>query len=62
MQRLATHVVTSLLVLAVVGQVTPAFASASDAQPQCGDEKKGDAKGGDKKETGDTKPKAPSLG
>lgn len=55
---------TSLLVLAVVGQVTPAFASTSDAQPQCGDEKKGDSKGGDKKDdkSGDTKPKAPSLG
>lgn len=63
MERLANHVVAGLLVLAVVGQVTPALASASGAQPQCGDEKKGDSKGGDKKDdkSGDTKPKAPSL-
>lgn len=63
MKRLATHVFSSLLVLAVVGQVTPAFAGAPGAEPQCGDEKKGEAKGGDKKDDkGDTKPKAPSLG
>jgi hypothetical protein len=62
MKRLSTHAVASLLVLAVTAQVAPAFAHPQSAQPQCGDEKKGDTKD-DKKDdkSGDTKPKAPSL-
>ncbi len=62
MKRLS-NIVAGLLVAAVCSQVAPAFASSSSAQPQCGDDKKGDPKD-DKKDdkSGDTKPKAPSLG
>jgi hypothetical protein len=56
MKRLSTSVVAGLL--ALTAMVAPAVASSFDAQPQCGDEKKGDTKD-DKKD--DTKPKAPSL-
>ncbi len=62
MKRLSTHAVASLLVLAVTAQVAPAVAHPLNAQPQCGDEKKGDTKD-DKKDdkSGDQKPKAPAL-
>lgn len=59
MKRLS-NVVAGLLVVAVCSQVAPAFASSSNAEPQCGDDKKGSDTKDDKKD--DTKPKAPSLG
>lgn len=54
------NVVAGCLLAAVTAQVAPAFASTSEAQPQCGDDKKGADTKGDKKD-GDTKPKAPSA-
>ena len=62
MKSLSNNAVAGLLALAVTVTVAPAFAAALDAQPQCGDEKKGDTKDEKKDDkTGDTKPKAPSL-
>lgn len=65
MKHLSINVVASLLAIAVTVGAAPAFASVQGAQPQCGDEKKGDGKDskGDSKDGkgGDTKPKAPSL-
>lgn len=62
MKRLSSNVVASLLVLAVTAHVVPAVANPVAAQPQCGDEKKGD-KGDDKKDDkSEPKPKPPSLG
>ncbi|RYZ09908.1 MAG: hypothetical protein EOO73_03245 [Myxococcales bacterium] len=54
------NVVAGLLVAAVTAHVAPALASASSAEPQCGDEKKGGDTKGDKKD-GDTKPKPPAA-
>ena len=63
MKNLSSSVVASLLAVAVTVGAAPVFASASDAQPQCGDDKK-ESKGGDKKDdkSSDTKPKPPVQG
>lgn len=64
MKNLSSSVVASLLAFAVTVGAAPVFASSlSDAQPQCGDEKK-ESKGGDKKDdkSSDTKPKPPVQG
>ena len=65
MKNLSSNVVASFLALAVTAGVAPvaAASSFSDAQPQCGDDKK-ESKGGDKKDdkSSDTKPKPPVQG
>lgn len=61
MQLQLSKIVASLLVAAVSVAVTPAFAHSHSAQPQCGDDKKGDTKDDKKDDKGDTKPKSPSL-
>jgi hypothetical protein len=57
MKHLFSSIAASLLVAAVVGVASPAFAS--PAQPQCGDDKKGDTK--DDKSDGQPKPKPPAF-
>jgi len=64
MKNTSKNLVASLLALAVTAGAAPLFASSlSDAQPQCGDDKK-ESKGGDKKDdkSSDTKPKPPVQG
>jgi hypothetical protein len=57
MKHLFSSIAASLLVAAVVSVAAPAFASS--AQPQCGDDKKGDTK--DDESDGQPKPKPPAL-
>ena len=61
MKHLFSSIAASLLVAAVVGVAAPAFAS--PAQPQCGDDKKGDTKDDkkDDKSDGQPKPKPPAF-
>lgn len=44
-----TKLSLGLLALVATAHVAPAFAASKDAQPQCGDEKKGGDTKGDKK-------------
>jgi hypothetical protein len=44
-----TKLSLGLLALVATAHVAPAFAASKDAQPQCGDEKKGTDTKGDKK-------------
>jgi len=66
MKRISSKVLASLLALALVGSAASAVASTQlDAQPQCGDDKKGDTKDDKKGDTkddkkGETKPKPPA--
>jgi hypothetical protein len=57
MKHLFSSIAASLLVAAVVSVAAPAFASS--AQPQCGDDKKGDTK--DETKDGQPKPKPPAF-